>query len=138
MTRAAKGPTVAGVALLGVDWSPSPQCKPDRPTRTNRHPTPQTATKSTARSTCRYKLLLGGKLVRTSGPTDWGTNNRPSGHPAGIVIPHNAVLTLDSTPQVTAATTHSEGRMGTGKVGIASVLKICDNASGLPYLDPGR
>ncbi len=75
---------------------------------------------------------------RTLVRTDSGTNNRPSGHPAGIVVSRSAVQTLDSTPQVTAATTCSGGRMGTGRVGLASVSKIRDNASGLPFLDPGR
>ncbi len=43
-----KAPTAAGVALLGVDWSPYPQHKWDRPTRTVECPSPWTATKKAA------------------------------------------------------------------------------------------
>ncbi len=137
-TRAAKGPTVAGVALLGVDWSPFPQRKPDRPTRTNGH-------QNRCLINMQVRVAPGWQAspdewphCRTLVRTDSGTNNRPSGHPAGIVVPRSAVRTLDSTPQVTATATRSWGRMGTGRVGLASASKICDNASGLPFLEPGR
>ncbi len=74
---------------------------------------------------------------RTLVRTDLGTNNRPSGHPVEIIVPRSALQTLDSTPQMTAGTTRSWGRMGTGKMALASVSKIHDNASVYHSWTPG-
>ncbi len=73
-------------------------------------------------------------LVRT----DSGTNNRPSGHLAGMVTPSSASRTLDSTSQVTIAITRLGGTMGTGEGNPGSTSKIRESASGLPFLLPGR
>ncbi len=75
---------------------------------------------------------------RTLVRTDSGTNSRLSGHPAGTVMSRSTSRTLDSTPQVTTATTRSCWRIATGGVGLAVASKIRDSASGLPFLEPGR
>ncbi len=55
VTSVAKPPTAAGVALLGDDWSPYPQHKWDRSTRTVERPSPWMATKTAAWLTYEYE-----------------------------------------------------------------------------------
>ncbi len=69
---------------------------------------------------------------------DSGTNNRLSGHLAGIVTPSSASRTLDSTSKVTAAITRLGGTMVTGEENPGSTSKIRESVSGLPFLLPGQ
>ncbi len=129
----------------GGRLEPFPAAQTGQADTNKRASAPRTATKNRCLINMQVRVAPGWQAsldewphCRTLVRTDSGTNNRPSGHPAGIVVSRSAVQTLDSTPQVTAAITCSGGRMGTGRVGLASVSKIRDNASGLPFLDPGR